>query len=94
MSHTHARTEAGLMGKSEEERGREWMTLNRLGIGSGGRRSGNKREAKRERGVVVGWGGGGGVWWWGGGAAVEGYLLVFSPRFNPILRLTFKSTNV
>lgn len=27
-------------------------------------------------------------------AAVEGYLLVFSPRFNPILRLTFKSTNV
>lgn len=26
--------------------------------------------------------------------AVEGYLLVFSPRFNPILRLTFKSTNV
>lgn len=33
-------------------------------------------------------GGGDGV------AAVEGYLLVFSPRFNPILRLTFKSTNV
>lgn len=26
--------------------------------------------------------------------AVEGYLLVFFPRFNPILRLTFKSTNV
>lgn len=43
---------------------------------------------------MAGWGGGGGVWWWGGGAAVEGYLLVFSPRFNPILRLTFKSTNV
>lgn len=58
------------------------MTLNRLGIGSGGRRSGNKREAKRE---------GGGQ---DGVAAVEGYLLVFSPRFNPILRLTFKSTNV
>lgn len=30
----------------------------------------------------------------GGGGAVEGYLLVFFPRFNPILRLTFKSTNV
>lgn len=52
------------------------------------------KERQKERGgVVAGWGGGGGVWWWGG-AAVEGYLLVFSPRFNPILRLTFKSTNV
>lgn len=40
------------------------------------------KEAKRE---------GGGQ---DGVAAVEGYLLVFSPRFNPILRLTFKSTNV
>lgn len=59
------------------------MTLNRLGIGSGRRRSGNKREAKRERGGRQ-----------DGVAAVEGYLLVFSPRFNPILRLTFKSTNV
>lgn len=58
VTHTHARTEAGLMGKSEEERGRERMTLNRLGIGSGGRRSGNKREAKREKG-----GGGGGMGW-------------------------------
>lgn len=28
------------------------------------------------------------------GGVVEGYLLVFFPRFNPILRLTFKSTNV
>lgn len=55
MSRTHTRARASVhRGRADgEERGREQMTLNRLGIGSGGRRSGNKREAKREKGV--GW---------------------------------------
>lgn len=85
-THTHARTEAGLMGKSEEERGRERMTLNRLGIGSGGRRSGNKREAKREKG---------GRWWQdgveevvcGGGGGVR--LLKVIYWFFPLVLIPF-----
>lgn len=60
MSHTRGRNgERDLCVRARERQterkrpGRKQMTLNRWGIGGEGRRRGNKREAKREKGGLL-----------------------------------------